>query len=97
MRALKKEQAQADAMRDGPDKDFHRQRLINELYRASGEAKTGEVLKHIISLQEAGKVLMRSALLWQHRRTAGLSRAEQEAGVVPRDHCQSCTSSAMSV
>ena len=58
VRALKKEQAQVDAMGDGPDKDFHRQRLINELYRASGEAKTGEVLKHIISLQEAGKIPM---------------------------------------
>ncbi|KAK9866883.1 hypothetical protein WJX84_007577 [Apatococcus fuscideae] len=55
VRALKKEQAQVDAMDDGPDKDFHGERVINELYRASGEAKAAEVLKHVISLQEAGQ------------------------------------------
>lgn len=63
VRALKKEQARIDTWEESPAKACERQRIINALYEASGQAKHGEVLKHIISLQEAGRHLMSSCLM----------------------------------
>ena len=57
VRAIQKEQAEVDKLDSGHAKDFERQRLIGELYRASGEAKHAEVLKHVMAIHEAGECL----------------------------------------
>ncbi len=62
VRALQKEQLEVDKMDDGLAKDLEKRRLIGELYRASGEAKHAEVLKHIQAIHDSGQLLPRG---WQ--------------------------------